>query len=139
MADWEAVREDLARHNQDHLLRFLPELDEGQKSELYADICEADFPRLGGYFAEARQSLSSCQEKKDELLKPLESSICGSTARDTAHIARWEEIGRSRVPAFSAWLHGCLSRAGMEQIGGSKVAVLLLAGGQGLCRPALEL
>ena len=106
MADWEAVRASLAAQNQEHLLCFLPELDETQKAELYADICSVDLAKLGRYFSEARQGLNSCQEKKDELLKPLDSSICGSTARDTAHASRWSETGRppcpvSRIPAGS--------------------------------------
>ena len=93
MADWEAVRAELARYKQDHLLRFLPELSEIQKAELYADICEVDFAKLEGYFSKARSSLSNCEEKKDELLRPLDSSICGSTARDKAEAKRWEQIG----------------------------------------------
>jgi hypothetical protein len=97
MADWEAVQASLVDHNQDHLLKFLPELDEGRKAELYADIRGVDFARLGRYFAKARQSLSNCQEKKDELLKPLDSSIYGSTARDTAHSTRWADTGRRSV------------------------------------------
>lgn len=93
MADWEAVRADLAHHKQEHLLQFLPELSEAKKSELYADICEIDFAEVERYFTKARENLSNCEEKKDELLQPLNSSICGSTARDKTDAIRWEEIG----------------------------------------------
>ena len=93
MADWEAVRARLVVHCQEHLLQFLPQLDEERKDELYADISAVDFARLARYFSKAKQSLSGSQEKKDELLKPLDSSICGSTARDTGHTARWADTG----------------------------------------------
>lgn len=93
MADWEAVRADLIHHNQEHLLQFLPELSEAEKAELHADISEVDFAKLGRYFAKAQVNLSNCEEKKDELLQPLDSSICGSTARDKAAAKLWEQIG----------------------------------------------
>ena len=95
MADWEAVRASLVRHKQEHLLKFLPELNETQQAQLYADVCEVDFPRLDRYFAMALENLSNCEEKKDELLQPLDSSICGSTARDIAEATQWERIGRA--------------------------------------------
>ena len=93
MADWDEVRATLTRHKQEHLLRFLPELSDREKAELCADIREIDFPKIENYFSKAERDLSNCEEKKDELLQPLDSSICGSTARDKAQAKRWEEIG----------------------------------------------
>ena len=99
-ADWEAVREELTRYKQQHLLQFLPELSEGQRAELRGDISDLDFERIERYFSEAQKSLSNCEEKKDELLQPLDSSIYGSTARDKADVKRWECAGETinRLP-----------------------------------------
>ena len=91
--DWEALKTELAHYNQDHLLQYLPELSEAQKAELYGDIREIDFSKVERYFSEARLGLTNSEEKKDELLQPLDSSICGSTARDTVDASRWEKIG----------------------------------------------
>lgn len=93
MADWDEVRATLARHKQEHLLRFLPELSDKEKAELFADICDIDFPKVEHYFSKALENLSNSEEKKDELLKPLDSSICGSTARDETQIRHWEDTG----------------------------------------------
>lgn len=93
MADWEAVRADLVLNKQEHLLQFLPELSEAEKAELYADICDVNFAKVQHYFDKAQASISNCEEKKDELLQPLDSSICGSTARDVAKAKLWEQRG----------------------------------------------
>ena len=42
----EAVRSQLARYNQEHLLQFVDELDEERRKELFADIAAVDFEEL---------------------------------------------------------------------------------------------
>lgn len=110
--DWEAVRSRLAQCGQEHLLRHLGELSEEQKAELYADIAETDLCRVVRCFQESQQKDSDSCEVKDDLLRPLDDWICGSTARDVDSVPRWEGIG-------------------LEMISRNEVAVLLLAGGQG--------
>ena len=96
-ADWDEVRATLAQHGQEHVLTFLEELSEREKAELYSDINELDFPRVERCWRQAQRGLdpSSQQEKEDELLKPLDQSIVGSTARDAQLVPQWEDRGRS--------------------------------------------
>lgn len=101
MADWEAVRADLQRYSQDHLLKFLHELNDVQKAELYGDICEIDFGKIERYFRKAHENFSNCVEKKDESLQPLDSCICGSTARDKVQTQKWEQIGRYMLANYT--------------------------------------
>ena len=54
-------------------------------------------------------TLSDSNEMKDERLKPLDDSICGSTARNKKHVDEWR-------------------RRGLEKISRGEVGVLLLAG-----------
>ena len=87
------MRSRLARHNQEHLLQFVGELDEAKKKELFADIVSVDFDELHRCFVEARRGMNASMEKKDELLRPLDDGICGSTARDKGGVAEWEKLG----------------------------------------------
>ena len=48
--EWTALRDRLERHGQEHVLRFLDELSETEKRELYADISEVDLGRVAEYF-----------------------------------------------------------------------------------------
>ena len=48
--DWAALRDRLERHDQGHVLRFLGELSETQKRDLYADISEVDLGKVSEYF-----------------------------------------------------------------------------------------
>ena len=54
-------------------------------------------------------TLSDSNEMKDERLKPLDDSICGSTAKNKKHVDEWR-------------------RRGLEKISRGEVGVLLLAG-----------
>ena len=44
-------------------------------------------------FQESQQKDSDSCEVKDDLLRPLDDWICGSTARDVDSVPRWEGIG----------------------------------------------
>ena len=91
--DWASVKSELASCGQEHLLQFLDELTESEKAELYGDIRDIDLGRVARYFGVLKAALVDDGEKKDEVLKPPDSSICGSTARDVEDAKRWENIG----------------------------------------------
>jgi UDP-N-acetylglucosamine/UDP-N-acetylgalactosamine diphosphorylase len=108
----EDIRASLKAHKQEQLLKFEDKLSEEEKKSLLAEIKSIDFGRLLSSFEESRLLSESSSEKKDARLKPLSPDICGSTLKDQEKVAGWEARG-------------------LRAIGESKVAVLLLAGGQG--------
>lgn len=91
--DWAGVRTRLKQYGQEHLLHHLELLDDSEKAALYADVNDVDWKKLSRLWTEARQSLSENGEVKDDRLKPLDSSIVGSTAKDKGTVARWSELG----------------------------------------------
>lgn len=93
--DWKSLREQLAQHGQEHLLRFLPELSEEERRQLFADISDVDLGKLRRCFERAQAAVETGQEVKDELLEPLDESICGSTARDVDSVRTWEKRGEA--------------------------------------------
>ena len=130
--DWAQMRAYLAKHNQEHLLRWLDQLTEKEKKQLYSDLRDLELEkvnRLGRvcvllmkckrvkycflfmqrYYIEAQQMFADNSEKKDTRLQPLDEQICGSTARDSDSVGRWWERG-------------------LDKVGRGEVGVLLLAG-----------
>lgn len=91
----EAVRADLETYGQGHLLQHLDQLEASERDELYRDISELNLKRLSECWRRTQPSLSDSGEVKDERLKPLDSSIIGSTARDKRDIGRWMNLGES--------------------------------------------
>lgn len=91
--DWKSLRAELKEHGQEHLLQHLGQLDEPQKASLYADIKSLNFKKLAKLWAEARESMAENGTVKDSRLKPLDSSIVGSTAKDKENLSRWSDIG----------------------------------------------
>ncbi|XP_053852385.1 UDP-N-acetylhexosamine pyrophosphorylase-like protein 1 isoform X1 [Vidua macroura] len=108
----EEVRARLERCGQGHLLRFWAELDTAQRGALLAALP----PGLGEHCrlaaaAGARQR--GPHERLDGRMEPLPPELLGSARRSgPAALQRWEAEG-------------------LHQISQNKVAVLLLAGGQG--------
>lgn len=130
--DWEGLRAHLKESGQEHVLAHLEKLDQQEKDALYADIKDIDLKKLSKLWQKARQSLSDNGRVKDERLKPLDSSIVGSTAKDKEAVSRWSEMGESKDSAVKERVVGTIfDSIGLKKISQGQVAVLLLAGGQG--------
>ncbi|XP_050763997.1 UDP-N-acetylhexosamine pyrophosphorylase-like protein 1 isoform X2 [Gymnogyps californianus] len=109
----EEARAWLARCGQSHLLRFWAELGPAQRGALLAALPPGlgEHCRLAAAAAGARQR--GPPERLDGRMEPLPAGLLGSVRRSgPAALERWEAEG-------------------LHQISQNKVAVLLLAGGQG--------
>ncbi|NP_001011142.1 UDP-N-acetylhexosamine pyrophosphorylase [Xenopus tropicalis] len=112
--DVEAVRQCLSKAGQSHVLQFWDSLSSEQRSSLLEELSGLDFLELNDFFkrAMAAFSVSSSQEKVDSRMEAVPREVLGSVTRDKEHLREWEAQG-------------------FMEISRGKVAVLLLAGGQG--------
>ncbi|KXJ13545.1 UDP-N-acetylhexosamine pyrophosphorylase isoform X2 [Exaiptasia diaphana] len=111
--DLDKLKLDLKEHGQEHLLKYWDELDEEQQARFYDDIRSIDLGKTNRSFATTLQEAENHKgEKKDERIKPMPPEQIGSVPRAGSSLKVWEDRG-------------------LHEISQGKVAVLLLAGGQG--------
>lgn len=90
----EEIRKTVLAFGQDHVLQFVDQLSPEEKSELLSDLASVNFERLEAAFKVALGSLQNGTENKDDLLRPLEASICGSTSVDPVQTSHWGKLGK---------------------------------------------
>ncbi|XP_049632456.1 UDP-N-acetylhexosamine pyrophosphorylase [Suncus etruscus] len=108
------LRQMLDRTGQAHVLNFWDELDSEQQRELQAELQALNVEELNVVFRKAMDSFQQAarHEKVDARMEPVPRQVLGSATRDQDQLQAWESEG-------------------LLQISQNKVAVLLLAGGQG--------
>ncbi|MCI4394383.1 hypothetical protein PGIGA_G00168030 [Pangasianodon gigas] len=116
MLSFEEVKVKLESVGQSHVLRFWPELSAEERGAFLAELSQlepAELERHCRGAAEAASRSSGEEERLRGRMEPLEPEFIGGVRRsDPGSLQEWEEEGFS-------------------QIAQNKVAVLLLAGGQG--------
>ncbi|XP_061098870.1 UDP-N-acetylhexosamine pyrophosphorylase-like [Conger conger] len=111
--DISGVEQRLKEAGQSHLLCSWPELDTEEQTQLIQDLESLDFNELNQFFHNAMECSSSGEKKKlDSRMEPVPTEALGSATRDREKLETWKEMG-------------------LRHISQNKVAVLLLAGGQG--------
>ena len=111
--DVENLTKDLKDNNQDHLLQHWDSLDKEERVKFFKDLRSIDYAKINGSFHKTINEANS-SEKKDDKLEPVppEKVGCALGAENEDEVDSWREKG-------------------LQVISEGKVAVLLLAGGQG--------
>ena len=110
--DLDKLRAHLEANNQGHLLDHYDRIPDAEKKAFLDELWSLDFDRIRRVF-ELSSTNSSSSGEKDKRLEPIPES-----ARDSVASASQELLEEWR-------------KAGLKAVAGNKVAVLLLAGGQG--------
>ncbi|XP_076242883.1 UDP-N-acetylglucosamine pyrophosphorylase mmy [Calliopsis andreniformis] len=110
----ESLQRELADYGQEHLLRFWVQLSKEEKNELCQDISELNLAEVTSYYQKAvHRSSSMCKNMLDDKVSPIPNeSIASVKTSDKEQLRMYEKIG-------------------LQEIANGKVAVLLMAGGQG--------
>ncbi|XP_054066914.1 UDP-N-acetylhexosamine pyrophosphorylase isoform X1 [Rissa tridactyla] len=109
-----ALEQRLAAGGQGHVLRFWAELGGAARRALVEELRDMDVAEINRFFRRAREDGggSGAAVKLDGRMEPVPRDVLGSACRDRGLLPRWESRG-------------------LAEIAGSRVAALLLAGGQG--------
>eukprot|EP00794_Sanderia_malayensis_P016886 gene16886-18592_t len=111
--DTKELQAKLDKHGQGHLLKFWDKLSESEQEKFRNELESVDYSYVNGTHEKAMQQLKQDQEKKDEHMQPLTSQV-------------FARLSESDENVIEDWYN-----KGLKQVSQSKVAVLLLAGGQG--------
>ena len=111
--DVEALKLKLAQFGQEHLLEYWSALNGEEQAKLYKELNNLDLDYLVQSFEKCVSQMNAAGEKLDDRMQPLPAEICGSILNLTE-----KEKSDYEKLAF-------------EQIASGKMAILLLAGGQG--------
>ncbi|XP_022252555.1 UDP-N-acetylhexosamine pyrophosphorylase-like [Limulus polyphemus] len=111
--DIKTLQENLARYGQEHLLKFWPSLTHDQRTLLYNDLASIDFAEVTDILQHCNLTPSTENGKLDELLQPIPDELHGRSSRTDPDLLKTYRT------------------EGLRQVAEGRVAVLLLAGGQG--------
>ncbi|CAK9815068.1 UDP-N-acetylhexosamine pyrophosphorylase [Anthophora plagiata] len=110
----ESLKRRITECGQDHLLKFWNQLSDNEREQLSQDISELNVTEMTSYFERTKYTLSNmCQSILNDKVSPIpEDSIASVKTTDKDQLKIYRKLG-------------------LEEIANGKVAVLLLAGGQG--------
>lgn len=109
----ESLRRKLEEHGQEHLLQYWNDLTQEEKDVLEKEILELDLAELTSYYNRATASLSAVQDKLDDKVQPIPQN----------KIVTGKACTKEQLEEYNA--------LGLQEVADGRVAVLLLAGGQG--------
>lgn len=109
---YENLKSLLSAHNQEHLLKYWPELSERERENLESEIKKLDLAEIVNLYERANESSKVILEKLDEDLKPIPET----------HYEAVPSLSQEKIEEYE--------NIGFQEISLNKVGVLLLAGGQ---------
>lgn len=113
MQKFELVRKKLEKADQLQLLRFYDDLNDDEKNEFLDHLDSIDFDEMNILFKKAMESMNVEVQKLDDKMRPVPESQYESEEKVCASV-----LNNYRT-------------IGLEEISKGKVAVILMAGGQG--------
>ncbi|XP_041984263.1 UDP-N-acetylhexosamine pyrophosphorylase-like protein 1 [Aricia agestis] len=109
---FEELKEYVAAHGQEHLLKYWPELSDNEREQLASEIKKLDLSEMNEIFRRAMDATKVIMEKLDDDLKPIPQT----------HYESVPGLTKSKIEEYE--------NIGFNEIANGKVGVLLLAGGQ---------
>lgn len=92
--DIEVLRQRLAEHGQDHLLRFWDHLDDSERHRLTAELSSLDLGYVNQCYEACISDLKRTNGNCDDHLEPLPESVIGSVVRtDSETMKQYEQEG----------------------------------------------
>lgn len=112
-SELQALKDHYEAQGQGHVFRFFDELEIEQQAQLLNQLVDLDVERLNQIYTKAVQGAEAAVLNQDATIEPLPESVFESVLRaPEQQLKEWETIG-------------------LSQIAQGKVAVILMAGGQG--------